>query len=131
MASNYHAAIGSALYSRLADQGTVNTYHTLAPQQGTPPYCTFNPQNPGIDGYVMSGSAMVSTDYVVKVVSNRNWPTEAIDIYTHIHNAVQDLGTAVPGYSLMYCRRTSGVQYRDPDGYWHVGGLYRIDIQEA
>lgn len=126
MAVNDFAALGSALFTRLNAQGTVGVFYALAPQGGTPPYCIIQRQA-AVDEYTFTSSE-VSSDYVVKIVSNRNWPGEAYQVYMHIHNALQDAPLSVAGFSLLRCRRRSTIEYRDPEGYWHVGGLYRIDI---
>lgn len=70
----------------------------------------------------------VDADYAVKVVSNRLWPAEAQTIYTHIHTAMQDAPLSVTGYTSLRCRRKSTIEYRDNDGFWHVGGIYAIEI---
>lgn len=127
--ANHFVALGSALYAKLDAVGTVNVYDTLAVQGGTPPYCIFQEQA-GVDEYTFTDNG-VSTDYVVKVVSNRNWPGEAAQIYTHIHEGLQDTALTVTGFQSLRCRRRSTIKYRDPDGFWHVGGVYRIDLWET
>lgn len=125
--SNPHTAIGSALYSLLSG-GTVSVYDSIAVQGGTPPYAIFQLQAGG-DAYTFN-SAEFSGDYVVKVLSNRIWPGEAEQVYSHLHNLLQDGALTVSGYRLLRCRRTGLVKYRE-SAYWHVGGVYRIDIQET
>ena len=123
------AAIGSAIYSRIGTAGTVGVYSDLAPQGSAPPYCIYQ-QQAAPDEYTFT-SHMVSADYVVKIVSNRTWAGEAQQIYGHIHTLMQDAPLSVSGFSLMRCRRQSTIKYRDGDGFWHVGGLYRIDVHEG
>jgi hypothetical protein len=124
--ANDFAALGSALYARLGTAGTVGVYYALAPQGGTPPYCIIQRQA-GVDEYTFTDGG-VSTDYVVKIVSNRQWPNEAYQVYTHIHDALQDAPLTVTGFQLLRCRRRSTIEYREPEGFWHVGGIYRIDL---
>ncbi len=126
--SNPITALGSAVYSVLS-AGTVDVYHSLAPQGATPPYAVFSAQNPGIDEYTFT-SRGVSADYSVQVLSNRNWPTEAATVFTHLDALLQDASLNVSGYTALRCRRTSELMFRDNDGYWHVGAIYRIDIHE-
>lgn len=128
--ANDAAALGSAIYGAIGSAGTavgVNLYYALAPQGGAAPYAIFQRQV-ALDGYGFAGARDVSTDYLVKVVSNKTFPTEARAVYERFDNALQDAALNVSGYRLMRVRRTSQVEYRDTDGYWHVGGLYRIDI---
>lgn len=134
--TNPAASLGSAVYGVLNAAGTVSVYNTLAPQSATPPYCVFQVQNAGVDEYTFgtaNTTVITSADYLVQVLSNRVWPGEAAEVYTHIHAAMQDAapGTLLPGYTLLRCRRASSIQFRDPDGYWHVGGVYRIDVQQS
>lgn len=124
-----HAALGSALTTVLSG-GTVSAYDTLAVQGGTPPYAIFQAQNPGLQSYTFSGTEL-RADYVVKVLSNRTWPGEAQQVYNHIHNLMQNAALSVSGYRVLRCRLTTGIKYRDEDGFWHVGGVYRIDLQQT
>jgi len=124
-----HAALGSAINSALSG-GTVSVYDTLAVQGGTPPYAIFQAQNPGEMEYTFSSSGL-RADYVLKVISNRTWPGEAQQVYSHLHELLQNAALVVSGYSVQRCRVTSGVKYRDEDGFWHIGGVYRIDLQES
>jgi hypothetical protein len=121
-------ALGSAINSVLDTAGTVNVYWALAPQGGTPPYCIFNRQA-AADGYTFS-SHNVTADYLVKVISNRQWPSEAAQIYSHLHAAIQDAALTVTGYTALRCRRTATLEYMDSEHYWHVGGIYRVEIVE-
>lgn len=127
--ANDFTALGSAIYARLSGQGTVNVYYALAPQGGTPPYCIYQRQD-AVDEYTFTSSE-VSTDYIVKVVSNRNWPGEAQSVYGHIHTAMQNASLSISGYQLLRCRRLSTIEYREPDGFWHIGGVYRIDAHQT
>lgn len=127
--ANPHAALGSAITSALSG-GTVSVYDTLAVQGGTPPYAIFQAQNPGEDEYTFTSSGM-RADYVLKILSNRTWPGEAQQVYSHLHALLQNAALTVAGYSVLRCRRTSSIKFRDEDGFWHVGGLYRIDLHET
>lgn len=125
-------ALGSALYAVLATVGSVTFYDTLAPQGGSAalPYGIYSYQAM-IDEYAF-GSGGISADMVVKVVSNRQWPSEAQRLYDlTVHPKVQDAALSMSGYEAKRCRRTNTIRYRDADGYWHVGGVYRIDAWES
>lgn len=131
MSSSY-LAMGSALYSRLASQGTVPVYQNLAPQGGTPPYCVFQLQS-GVDEYAFADASkgIVEAIYAVRVVSNRTWPGESQVIYDgNIHGALQGAALSVGGHNLLRCERASLIpSYQDADKYWHTGGLYRVWVQ--
>lgn len=127
--ANDFIAMGSALASYLGTAGTVAVWYALAPQNTQPPYCIVQRQA-ATDEYTFTDNG-VNTLHVVKIVSNRNWPGEAYQIYTHIHEALTDaplnVGTA---FKLLRCRRSNTIEFQDPSKYWHVGGVYRIDLWE-
>lgn len=126
--ANDFTAMSSALYSVLNAAATVDVYYALAPQGSTPPYTIFQ-RSAAVDDYTFT-SAGVSADYIVKVVSNRNWPGEAMEVYGHIHSAMDDATLTISGYSHLRCRRDSSLEFRDDEGFWHVGGIYSVDIHE-
>jgi hypothetical protein len=147
--SNSFSAIGSALYARLGTvvyayttngtataTGTLGTYYALAPQNPmtSPPYIIVQLAS-SLDDYTFGTADNKhgeSTDYIIKVVSNREWPTaQAYGIYGQAHDALQDAPLTVAGNQLLRCRRTSRIEYMDSDRFWHVGGLYRLDIWET
>jgi hypothetical protein len=126
--ANDYTALGSAIYSVLNAAGTVDVHYALAPQGSTPPYCIFQ-RSTAADDYTFTSSG-VSADYIVKVVSNRNWPGEAQEVYGHIHTAMTNAALSVSGYTLIRSRRDTSVEFRDEDGFWHVGGIYNVDIHD-
>lgn len=144
--TNSFSAIGSALYSRLGTvsytytgngtvpiTSTLGTYYALAPQNPTtnPPYVIVQMAS-ALDDYAFGDYHSESMDYIVKVVSDRMWPTaQAYGIYGQTHDALQDAPLTVAGNQLMRCRRTSRIEYMDNEKYWHVGGLYRLDVVET
>ena len=136
-------AMGSALYSALGTvsytyntngtattTGTLPTYDSEAPQGTNPPYVIFQ-FGAGVDSYKFGDWADESDDYIVKAISDRGYPKQAEGIYEQVHNALQDAALSISGNQLIRCRRTAPIKYRDADGYWHVGGLYRIDTHES
>jgi len=122
-------ALGSALYKACDNASTVPVYYGLAPQAGTPPYIIINRQA-AIDEYDFTGSSL-STDYQVKVVSDRQWPEQAATLYDALHAGIQGTVLTITGYNSMRCEREATIEYRDTAGFWHVGGLYRIDIYKT
>lgn len=122
----YPTGAGTAMYS-----GSVGVYNTLAIQQTATPYIVFQSQS-GIDDYSFGSNREESFDYVVKAVSVKNYPSqEANPIFATADAALQDAPLSVSGYSVLRVRRTSRIRYRDAQGYWHVGGLFRIDLAKS
>jgi hypothetical protein len=120
-------AIGTAIYNRLHAQATVDVYYAIADQGATPPYTVYQRMTAS-DEYAFGTARQVNADYMVKVISNRKWPGEALAVYEHIHNAMQDAPLAVTGFTCLRCRRSSTIEYRDPDSFWHVGGIFSVEI---
>src|SRR5210317_2039147 len=111
--ANDFTALGSAIYTVLNAAATVNIYYALAPQGGTPPYAIFQ-RSAAADNYHFA-SGGVNADYVLKVISNRNWPSEAQEIYGHLHDAFDDSALSVSGYTYLRCRRDSSLEFRDDE----------------
>lgn len=138
--ANDFALLGSALYGRLGTvqytypaagtattTGSVGVYSVMAPQQGTVrvPYIIFQHQA-GLDEYTFDKRGE-SLDYMVKAVSSYQTPAQAYAVFAGAHDALQDAPLNISGYTVLRVRRQSRFEFRDNDGYWHVGGLYRID----
>jgi hypothetical protein len=122
-------AIGSALYAACDNSSTVPVYYGLAPQGSACPYIIINRQA-AIDTYDFSNRGL-SADYQVKVISDHAWPTEAATLYDALHTGIQGTALTITGYSALRCERGSTIEYRDGGGFWHVGGLYRIDVYKT
>lgn len=137
---NDFSAMGSAIYGRLGTvvytyqtngtattTGALGAYDTLAIQGTATPYVIFQLQA-SLDEYTFNGPSGESADYLVKVVSNRQYASQqAFAIYNTVHANLQDAPLAITGSYALRVRRRSRVEFRDSDGYWHVGGIYRID----
>jgi hypothetical protein len=136
MALDTYSIIGSAVASYLGSAmgtamgtvvGSVPVYQDLAPQGDTPPYVVFSLQA-GPDVYVWDGEE-TQAEYFVRAVSNRENSAEATRVYSVVHAKLQDASLTMPtGVTLLRCRRAALVKYQDPKRFWHVGGLYRIDV---
>lgn len=124
--ANDFTAFGSALYSALGG-GTASpaVYYAMAPQGSTPPYVIVQRQS-ALDERTFTGQG-VSADYVVKVISNRQWPNEAWNAYGTVHATLDSKQLNITGYTALRCERRSTIEYLDPERFWHVGGVYRID----
>lgn len=129
--ANDFTAFSSAVYSALG--GTASNpaaYYALAPQGSTPPYTIFQRMSASNE-YTFTGAG-VGADYMVKVISNRQWPGQAQEAYGSVHSTIQNkalnLGTA---FTALRCERRTTIEYMDNDRYWHVGGIYRIEAWEV
>ena len=127
--ANDITALGSAIYTLLDTSATVSIYNQRAPQGSTPPYGIFSRQS-AVDEYTFT-SAGVGADYAVKCVSNRVWPGEAAEIYQGLHAIMQNGALSVTGFLLLRNERGSTFEFQDREGFWHVGGLYRVEVQES
>ena len=84
----------------------------------------------GSDEYTFT-SGGVGADYMVKVISNRQWPGEAYAAYGSVHAVLQGKQLSMTGYTALRCERRTTIEYQDNDRFWHVGGIYRIEAWEA
>ena len=118
--------VGSALFNHIKNNGTIDCYYHKAKQSATVPYCLvyFMSAN---DDYTFNDKGL-NADYVVKVISDKNFPEEGIRIYGDIHELVQDASLTIPGYSVLRVRRESILQFEDQMHFWNVGGLYNFDV---
>ena len=124
------SALGSAVYALVDGATSTPVYYATGPQGTAHPYVIGQRQD-GRDERTFAGQGF-NADYVIKAVSRDQWPTGALRIYEGVHGSIDGGGTAVvSGYKLLRFERQSTVEYRDPDGYWHVGGIYRAEIWEA
>lgn len=129
MATDF-AVLGSAIYSALGGTAaTPRAFYGVAPQGQPYPVTTINRQA-AVDVYTFTSSE-VSADYVVKVVSNRQWPGEAYAAYGTVHAALHGATLSVPGFTPLRCERQYTIEYQDSDRFWHVGGIYRVEIHST
>ncbi len=124
--ANDSNAFASAIYTVLgAGSATPAAYYALAPTGSTPPYTIFQRMT-GADEYTFN-AAGVAADYMVKVVSNRQWPGEAMTAYGSVHATLQNAGLTIDGYTALRCERRTTIEYQDNDRFWHIGGIYRVE----
>lgn len=129
------------IYNRLSTDATLTTavgdhiYSYVAPATAATPYVVFNAQSPGLDVMgVGTARVMLNSLYQVKVVvqdASFNGATAAANrIDALLHGATgtptggQVLGCVREG-PLAYAEVSDGIEYR------HLGGLYRIWVQET
>lgn len=142
---NNFSALGSAIYGRLGTvqytynatggtalvTGTLGTYDSMAPQGGTPPYVIFQHMT-SMDDYAMSSTPGESAEYMLKVISSRQYPSQqAYAIYAQAHDNLQGAALTVSGNTLLRCHRRSRFVRRDTEGFWQVGGMYRVDTWQT
>lgn len=120
--------MGSALYQYFNTNGTATVYYQKAPQGASVPYTVIQFMT-AVDEYTFNDKG-VSSDYAIKVVSDRKFPFDAIQLYGYIHSLIQDGSVSVAGYNVLRIRRESMFQYQDPQDFWNVGGIYNLDVWE-
>lgn len=118
--------MGSALYRHLNTLGTTTVYYQKAPQNASVPFVVIQLIN-ATDDYTFDDKG-INADYSIKVISDRNFPLEAIQLYGNTHALIQDGTVTVEGNSVLRIRRESMFQFEDPQHFWNVGGIYNFDI---
>lgn len=118
--------VGSAVYNLLKTNGSIDVYHSKAPQSATTDYALiyFVTSN---DEYTFNDKGL-SGDYQLKVVSSKNFPDSAIQMYGYLHDLLQDANLNLPNYDSIRVRRQSTFLFEDQKHFWNVGGLYAIEI---
>ena len=129
MATSFEA-MGSAIYGRLAPSLGSAVYDTIAPGTVATEYVVFQ-RLTEIDDYSFGNNRMESLEYLIKAVSDDDWPHTAYARYGVAHDAIQDAPLTVGGYGLMRFRRTSTINYMDNERFHHVGGVYRCDLNKT
>lgn len=127
--SNDLAILGSAIHSTLDAATTLNVYQAIAPQGTPPPYVIFNRQD-ARDTYTFNSHG-IDADYLVKVVDDATWSTPAQRAYDAVHDAIQNASPTYSGKTALRFRRDTVIEFRDSAGYWHVGGVYRVEVHDA
>lgn len=120
--------LGSAIYSTLDSATTLAVYQAIAPQGTATPYVIFNRQD-ARDEYTFNSHG-IAADYLVKVVDNGTWPTPAQRAYDAIHATINDATPTYSGMAALRFRRDALIEFRDNAGYWHVGGIYRVEVHD-
>jgi hypothetical protein len=137
MGSALYGVLGTIQYSYVTNgtatvsgtAGVLPTRDTQVRQGTNPPYVIYQLQD-SLDNYTFGTVSGESCDYLVKVVSDREFPTmQAYPIYDQMHNVLQDAALSISGAYPLRVRRISRVTpYLDEDKRWHVGGIYRVDF---
>lgn len=122
-------AFGSAIYSLVDAATSTPVYYALVPQGSAFPAVTVSRQD-SLDDYTFTSSG-VSAEYLVKAISNRTFPSEAAGIYDTLHGSINNRQLTITGFQALRFQRQSTIEYLDPDHYWHVGGVYRLDTHKG
>jgi hypothetical protein len=48
-----------------------------------------------------------------------------------LHNGINNKHLSLTGMTALRLQRQTQIEYRDLDGYWHIGGIYRVDAHKG
>lgn len=119
----------------LTSQVSDRIYAYLAPARAATPFVVFNAQSPGFDVMgVGTARVMLNCLYQVKVVVQDASFAPAKDAADRIDTLLHGATGTPPGGQVLGCVREGPLAYAEvSDGieYRHLGGLYRIWVQET
>lgn len=128
------------LYGKLSGDATLTAkvgariYSYVAPTTATTPYVVFSAQSPGFDVMgVGTARVMLNCLYQVKVVVQDASFNTAKDAADRIDELLHGATGTPSGGEVLGCVREGPLAYAEiSDGieYRHLGGLYRIWVQE-
>lgn len=129
----YTALVSNAPLGALLSSGTAVYLH-LAPDSATPPFVVFGKQA-NTPAHDFAGVAYENALYrVVGVTGPNHSPAYAGSVASAIDSALVDRSLSMSGYTLMYLRRDSDVDYAEvTEGkrWHHRGALYRLMADPA
>ena len=111
---------------------TGGVYNTQARKNTKPPYVIFQIMSK-LDEHSFNGRYANSL-YMVKAVSQSEWPKEALDVDTEIDTVMEDASLTVTGFSPLLCRRESDFVMAETvngQSWQHAGGVYRIIADQS
>ena len=141
-------AIDTGLYAALiADMGTAMgtvtgslrylgataAYNAIAPQTATLPYVVFS-QASGIGEWTFEERAWKTTTYLVKAVGQGHSAAAPSAMSDRLDTLLNDKPLTLTGWTCQRIRREQDIQYAEVESgiiYHHIGGIYRIDVQET
>ncbi len=137
--ANLRAELDIALFpvlnvAAITNLATGGVHNTQALPESDFPYVIYQYISK-VDDYatytIRSGQAL----YMVKALSDKPWPKEALDIDTQIDIALQDTALTITGFTQLRFRRENDMPsfIEDLGGktIHHVGGIYRITADET
>lgn len=129
------------LYGKLKNDATLaakvgsRVYSYVAPATAVTPYVVFNAQSPGFDVMgVGTARVMLNCLYQVKVVVQDASFSGAKDAADRIDELLHGATGTPSGGEVLGCVREGPLAYAEvTDGieYRHLGGIYRIWVQES
>ncbi len=128
--SLYAGLAASTALTGLLAGGSLGMFDTLAPQGSSTPLVVYKYMGGGDDNTTQTRARSVV--YMVKAIAENLDTAQQIDdkIDAALHN--QEL--TISGWGNWWTARESDVAYAEDSAgvlVWHVGGLYRIRIEES
>ena len=125
-------AMGTVIGS-LNNLGAKGVYNTIAPQTAALPYVVFSQQS-GISEWTFEDRSHKSSLYLVKAVGQGHSKAAPSAMSDRFDTLLNDQPLTLTGWQCERIRREQDVSYAEvSEGviYHHIGGLYRIDVQET
>lgn len=126
----------ASLTAKLAD-GSAGLVHGMAPYGARYPLCLFSKQAGTATMQAFGGDYSKSMLWIVKGVVHsvsKGSASPAEDIDNAAEALLHYANLNISGADDMYLARESDIEYVEADGddqYWHVGGLYRLIVQDT
>lgn len=135
-------AIRQSLYEKLnvasvttlLGSGSASLVHEVGLPSATYPLCVFFKSSGISDDRVMGGDFTKNMLWTVKGIARSASASAAEDIDKAVNDLLHFGDLAITGADDMYLARESDVEYAETDGdvqYRHVGGVYRLRVQDA
>ena len=125
-------ALCAMLYGGTAT-GTADIYEDHARDDRGFPFVILNHQS-GQWSYALDGARFGSFLYLVKAVSSEPYPRQAQLIDKQIDARLHNAALSISGYHELRVVRESDVRFSEIEGeqqFWHVGALYRVEVQKT
>lgn len=117
----------------LLGSGSASLVHGVAPPTAAYPLCVFHKQS-GVTTNRFGGEAFKNHLWLVKGVAKAGSSSAAEDIDKAANDLLHFGDLTITGADDMYLARESDIEYVETDGdiqYRHVGGLYRLCVQDT
>lgn len=123
-----------ASLTTLLASGSAGIVHAVAPPSAAYPLCVFQKQAGLVDQLAMGGDAAKNQLWVVKGVVRGTSQSVAEDIDKATTDLLHFGSLNISGADDMYLAREGDVEYPEVSGdaqFRHVGGIYRLIVQDA
>lgn len=117
----------------LRNLGATAAYNGIAPQTANTPYVVFSQQS-GIGEWTFEDRSHKSTLYLVKAVGQGHSKAAPSAMSDRFDTLLNDKPLTLTGWRCDRIRREQDIEYAEVNQgviYHHIGGLYRIDVQET